>query len=311
MDAETRGLDELQSYLAAQGHIAGRRELLARGFPASRVRSWVRQGRLIPVLHGVYSFGRDIETPEAAYRAATVVAGEGAVLAGRSACEAWEVVQRRETIPRSIEVIRAGKPLTFRGSSTALRQTQVRVLGRDLEPSEVRERYGLRLTNPVRSLIDFSVDATETQLKFAFLEACRLRLLGRPDVTYCYRRIEGRRGAAKLRPLLSGWVPELNRIKSVLEGMFWLDWADTGLVKPEVNVRIHGFEVDFFWRAQGVALETDGEAYHSDPLSRRRDAFKARHLESQGIVVLRATYREIRDTPQEVIRRVARELAKR
>lgn len=49
----------------------------------------------------------------------------------------------------------------------------------------------------------------------------------------------------KLNPLLASWVPELDQIRSVLEGLFLLAWLKTGRPMPLVNVRVASFgEVD-------------------------------------------------------------------
>jgi hypothetical protein len=253
-----------------------------------------------------------VETREAAWRAALIAAGEGAVLAGRSACELWDMVRPASGLPRVIEVIRSGGcTTTLKGISAAMRNTRIRVFCRDLERHEVRSKRGILVTNPARSLIDFSASATAIQVKFAFLEACRLKLFTRRDVEYCYVRITGRRGASKLRPLLSAWVPELSRIRSGLEGIFLLVWVATGLEMPQVNVRVHGFEVDFYWPSFGVVVELDGAAFHSDFIARQRDNAKTMALQSQGLIVIRISYREMMDHPKQVIRRVADALAER
>ncbi len=185
-----------------------------------------------------------------------------------------------------------------------MKGTRIEIYRRNLEPHEVCRKAGFALTSPVRSLIDFAVHATETEVLFAFLEACRLRLFNRRDADECFKLVAGRRGAVKIRPLLALWVPELRRIRSVLEGLFLLAWVEAGHVMPRVNVKIHGFEVDFYWPAFGVVLEVDGDAFHSDPVARRRDVEKMRAVEAHGLRVIRITYKEMWDTPKLVVQRV-------
>ena len=67
--------------------------------------------------------------------------------------------------------------------------------------------------------------------------------------------------------------------------------------------------MDFYWPTQGVVLELDGAAYHSDPVARRLDAKKVRDLEARGLRVIRVSYREMRDHPERVIARVEAILA--
>jgi len=159
-----------------------------------------------------------------------------------------------------------------------------------------------------RSLIDFAAEADATAVRFAFLEACRLRLFARRDVEYCFRRIEGRRGATRLRPLLALWIPELLRIRSVLEGLFLLAWVALDPRVPLVNVKVCGYEVDCYWPEQGLVVELDGGAFHSDPLARARDAAKDRVLRDAGLRVRRFDYDTVRDAPEPVVHEVKRVL---
>ena len=187
--------------MAVRRFVAARFELLGHGFSPSTIRSWLRQKRLVPVLHGVYSYGRDIETTQAAWRAALLAAGPDAVLASRSACEAWGIVRSREGIPFRIEVARpAGDPRTLHGLSPAMSHVSVQVATRDITADEIRLKDGLPLTSPARTQIDYAGSATRTQLMFAFLEACRLDQFRRGDVDYCLRRMYGRRGARLRHP---------------------------------------------------------------------------------------------------------------
>jgi len=85
-------LRSLYRFMAPRRFVAARAELVDAGFSPSRIDCWLRSGRLVKVARGVYSYGRDVENREAAWRAALAAVGPGSVLAGRSACEAWEMV---------------------------------------------------------------------------------------------------------------------------------------------------------------------------------------------------------------------------
>jgi hypothetical protein len=159
-------------------------------------------------------------------------------------------------------------------------------------------------------LVDLAARADAVSVRFAFLEACRLGYFDRREVDRCFRRIEGRRGATKLRPLLALWVPELARTRSVLEGLFLLAWVAHGGRLPRVNERWAGFEVDCCWPDERLAVELDGRGYHADPLARRRDIEKDRALRGAGYRVVRFTYRQVRDGPDAVVREVSRLLVR-
>lgn len=288
--------------------MAGRVELLQQGFDESRIVGWLRNGRLVQVLSGVYSLGRDIDTRRAAMRAALVAAGGGSVITGRSACEEWGIVAcAAQQIPSLIQIaVTTGRRRTLHGTSPALRNTRLQIVRRDFERGEFRARGDLSVVAAPLALIDFAASASEREARFAFLEACRLRLFDRRDVDYCHGRLVGRRGAAKIRPLLALWVPELGRIKSVFEGRFLLDWLSEGLPIPIVNVKVHGWEVDLYWPDVGLAVELDGGAFHTDLISRARDRAKTSSLEAKGLSVQRITWAEYDANPEAIIGSIAR-----
>lgn len=292
--------------MAPRWHVASRVELMAQGFTSSRIKNWHQRGRLVQVMRGVYSFGRDVETRQAAFRAALSRVGDGSALTGSSACEVWGLTRHRAVIPRYIEVATgSGKATTHRGCSPALRGTRVKAVSRQFEPGDLRQKDGLALTRPALALIDFTVNASDREVHFAFLEACRLGLFDERDLRYCFQRVTGRRGAKKLRPYLALWVPELKRIRSVLEGWFLLTWIERDLPMPKVNEKVFGYEVDCHWPKQRVALELDGDAFHSDPVRKQLDLQKQRHLEAKGLVVIRVTYKEFEADPTAVVNRLA------
>lgn len=312
MEQGLKDLKVLYRFMSSRLFVASLAELNSVGFTYSRIKNWYQRGRLVKVMRGVYSLGRDIETTDAAFRAALLFAGPGAALTGVSACQKWGLVGFRDGIPPYIEVARAsGESKRQRGSSPAMRKTMVNLIQRRFRKDELRTKDGLVLVRPALALIDFAVRASAREVRFAFLEACRLRLFDEQDLTYCFKAMAGRRGAKKLRPYLALWVPELLRIKSVFEGWFLLEWVDRKLPMPEVNVRAFGYEVDFFWRWLGVVVELDGDAFHSDPVQKKIDLEKQKYLESRGLVVIRITYAEFAADPGAVIRMVFEALERR
>lgn len=295
-------LRRLYRFMAPRRFVAGRAELIDSGFGPSRIDCWLRNGRLIKVVHGVYSYGRDVESRKAVWRAALIAAGAGTMLTGRSACEAWGMIRVGESVPLRVDVAaRSGGTRVLRGLSPALRRTRISVIKRSYGPAEARHRDGIELASPIFALMDFSTEASKREVRFAFLEACRLGLFGRADVRRCYEEVGGRRGARKLKPLLALWVPELARIRSVLEGMILLALVESRLPMPKVNTTVCGYEVDFHWPEHGLILEADGESFHRDPPQLAIDAAKQRDLETQGLEVLRVTYKQFDHDPGTVL----------
>lgn len=295
--------------MASREFMAGRAELDVAGFSDTQIDSWLNRGRLVQILRGVYSLGRDVETREAVFQAALIAAGPGALLAGRSACEVWGMTRPRGRLPHQVDVaVPDGRARKLSGQSHATRHTTVNIVRRQIEPGDVRTRSGLTVASPVFALMDLAVADPAREIHFAFLEACRIGLFRRRDVDDCYHRMTGRRGAKKLRPLMALWVPELARIKSVFEGTVLLAWVPRGWPMPLVNEKVHGYEVDFYWPQFKAILELDGVTYHSDPVQRAIDAAKQRDLEARGLKVLRITSTEFEANPDGHLDRVGLEL---
>ena len=123
-------------------------------------------------------------------------------------------------------------------------------------------------------------------------------------------RYPRRPGTPMLRELLDGSRrPALTRSEA---GERFLGLVRRGaLPEPEVNVGLHGYEVDFLWREHGLAMEIDGFAFHGD-----RDAFEADrrrdgYLAARGIQVLRVTWRRIDEEPEAILVELAQALAER
>lgn len=308
-ETPTDQLRRLYRFMASREYVASRDELKAAGFEITRIESWIRHGRLIKIVRSVYSYGRDVETPEAVRRAALLVAGPGSALVGRSACEALRLVDPGRGLPGLIEVgSPTGQARCLAGRSPALSKTTFKVVRRDFERTDLRTRDGIMLARAALALNDFASSATEREIRFAFLEACRLGLFGGSDVEYCLTRLFHRRGSKRLRPYLALWVPELKRIRSVLEGWFLLVWIERGYPMPKVNERVFGREIDMFWPERSRGLELDGDAFHRDPVQRRLDLEKQHYLEANGLTLDRVTFREFEANPGGVVDRTAAKL---
>jgi very-short-patch-repair endonuclease len=66
------------------------------------------------------------------------------------------------------------------------------------------------------------------------------------------------------------------------------------------------FEIDFLWREQRLAVETDGRRFHDNPNAVIRDSRRNRALAKGGYSILRLTYDDLRDRPDQTIAEIAR-----
>jgi very-short-patch-repair endonuclease len=81
--------------------------------------------------------------------------------------------------------------------------------------------------------------------------------------------------------------------RSDLERRFLPLCGRLGIPKPEVNVMVGPYRVDFLWRESGLVVEVDGYRYHSDRETFASDRARDRDLQGRGIDVLRFADREL------------------
>ena len=69
--------------------------------------------------------------------------------------------------------------------------------------------------------------------------------------------------------------------------------------------------VDFLWPNQNLVVETDGQAFHDNPLAFERDRMRDRALHLAGYRVVRFTHSQVEKEPGAVISAIRQLLAQR
>jgi very-short-patch-repair endonuclease len=164
---------------------------------------------------------------------------------------------------------------------------------------EIRERRGIPITSPVRTLIDLATDCTNEELEQAIAEAFALRLTNLPSLQRGATTYRGRRGVGRLNALLQTGP---RHTRSRPERILLRAIRRAGIPEPETNVTIHGWEVDFFWREASLVVEVDGYATHSSPRAFERDRRKDAELAARGLRVQRFSAKRVRDDLDAVVR---------
>ena len=106
------------------------------------------------------------------------------------------------------------------------------------------------------------------------------------------------------------------RAESPLESAARVVFAEAGLEPPELQVTIHGEKaqfaarVDFLWRAQKVIAEADGLVKYNDRKDLLDERERDHQLREAGYTAVHFTWREIFQTPEEVIARIRNALAR-
>jgi very-short-patch-repair endonuclease len=222
--------------------------------------------------------------------AAVLACGDGAALSHFSAAVLWGILQDRGY---KIHVTAPGRR----------RAKGVVVHVSPLQAERVR-REGIVVTTPARTLVDLAdVVPRRRILERAFDEAQYLGLDWRSAAPR-----PGRRGSGLLASLLAAHEPGSTRTRSELEELFLAIVDEAALPRPEVNVRIEGWECDFVWRDGRLIVETDGGAAHGTRRAKQRDPVRDAELQLAGWMVMRIPYTRLLNEPDAVAAQVGRAL---
>jgi hypothetical protein len=291
---------EVAAVAACQEGMISTAQLLAAGLGRGGISLRVRRGRLHPYHRGVYSVGHTRLTPRARLWAAVLAFGgpDAALLGYRGAAAPWDLMP----MPSGrIDVI----TLRQSHSTKAIRVHR----SKSLEPQDITDIDGLPLTTPTRTLIDLADQLPPHRLERVLHRAEILRLL---DVAAIHARLAalpGRRSRT-LHQALATLHPGPHVTRSELEERFLALVAAHGLPRPLVNHTVAGYEVDFYWPDHNLIVETDGAATHLTPTAFEQDRARDAHLTALGYRVIRITWRQLAERPQEVARLLLSLMAK-
>ena len=170
-----------------------------------------------------------------------------------------------------------------------------------LGPADVDEHDAIPVTSVSRTLLDLAGVLTPTRLERAVEQSLALRLFDLRAVQAVLAANPRRPGAATLAEIVARIHDEPSLTRRELEKLM-LDLCDAhGIERPEVNVVVDDYEVDFLWRAHRLIVETDGLQWHGTPPALERDRRRDERLTVLGYRVVRFTYRRVVDEPAAVV----------
>ena len=199
------------------------------------------------------------------WMAAVLAYGDGAVLSHLSAAALWRLLRQEGPIEVS----------TARWSGRSRRPGIRLHRSTTLTRSDVTQRHGIPVTTPARTIEDLPASVSP----------------------YLVRRATRQAEIAKL-PL--GPATRTDGTRSDLERDFLSLCRRHGIPAPEVNVKVGRWTVDFLWRPQRVAAETDFYDYHRGLIAFQDDRARDLDLRRQGLDVHRFSEELINDRPDEV-----------
>jgi very-short-patch-repair endonuclease len=262
----------------ARNGLVTRPELLLAGLSADAIKHAVRSRRLFPIWPGVYAVGTRAVTKHGLWTGAVLACGAGAGLSHAYATALWGI---GNASPNEIEV---SVPRTSHP-----RPKGVRVHRR--HSFEVTIRYGIPVTTPVCTIIDMAPRLSRDSIEAMIGEADLLGLLSPVALRAGAEARPHRRGAARIVEILDRRTFRLTRSK--LERLFIPVARRAGYPVPLTRQWVNGYEVDFYWPALGLVVESDGLTYHRTPAQQAKDRIRDQVHTASGLTALRFTHEQV------------------
>lgn len=199
--------------------------------------------------------------------AAVLACGAGAALSHRSAAAHWGLLA---PAAGSVDVSVAHGSARARRPGIRLRRS------RSFSPLIVVERNGIPATTPARTIADLKKVVPEWLWRKAVRQA-------------------------EFKKLALGSEIETDGTRSDLERDFLRLCRSHGFPAPEVNVRVGRWTLDFLWREQRVAVETDFYEYHRGRIAFQDDHARDLALRQRGLDVRRYSEELLNERPAEVV----------
>ena len=147
---------------------------------------------------------------------------------------------------------------------------------RSLNPELVVRQHGIPVTTPAKTIADLKKAVPEWLWRKAVRQAEFKRFdLGPAFVT--------------------------DGTRSDLERDFLRLCRRIGVAAPEVNVKVGGWTVDFLWREQRVAVETDFYDYHRGRIAFQDDHARDLALRRRGLDVRRYSEQQLNERPGDIV----------
>lgn len=286
------------AWVAARQHgVIDHQQLVRVGVTRWGAHRRVTAGWLHRQHRGVFAVGHPALTDRGRWAAAVLAGGPGAVLSHRSAGALWGLLPEMPT-----------PDVTVPGRRRAAQPGVALHTGR-LRAKDATRIDGIPVTSLARTLLDLAEVITLAEL-VKCIDRTGNRL--RPNLmSSMINENHGRHGLKPLREALLITRPQDVLTRSELERRALALIAAAGLPAPEINVRVHRYEVDLLWRDRRLIVELDGRRWHDNPAARERDSRRDTNLVCSGYSVLRLTWRQVVNDAPWVTRRLRQALRRR
>lgn len=276
--------------LAARQHgVVSRRQLRRMGIAASDIDYRVKVGRLHVLYRGVYAVGHTSISPDGRRLAAVLACGADARLSHRDGAALYGIRQCNRSV---YEVTVPRRPHRRRGI-----QLHVATLPRD-EVTVVRE---IPVTTVPRTLLDLAAVVRRAEVEATLHEAEVRRLWDTLSLTNLIERHPRHRGARTIAAILADLAAGLEITQERMVSVF-IDLVDgAGLPRPELSRHVLGHECDCVWPRAKLMVELDGYAVHGTRRNFESDRARDRALQANRWLVVRVTWRQLREDPDGLV----------
>jgi very-short-patch-repair endonuclease len=218
--------------------------------------------------------------------AAVLACGRGAVLSHLAAAALWGI---RGGTRIEVTALRGRKP-----------RPGIRMHWADLPADETTTHQGIPTTSVPRTLLDLSAVVRRDEWRSALRQAEQLRLTDRLWLGDLVERYPRKPGVPIVRAVVQEAEHGMAVVKSDLEELFQAFLLNAGLPGPSTNVLVEGLEVDCLWPTERLIVELDSRAFHNAADAFEADRARDRRLEAACWRVVRITWRQLHQTPEDV-----------
>jgi hypothetical protein len=299
--------DQVLAALARRQHaVFTGEQAVERGVTRKMLRSRVAAGRLDRLDNDVFHIAGTPVTWQAKLMAAVLAGGAGAVASHRAAAALWGLDgfvrgTPEITVPRGVRLRRDGLRVH---SST------------DLDRCGTRVRERIPVTDPARTLLDLARRPGDGRLLAVIEDAWRLGLTSWSELTATLAKHArpGRPGIRRLRRVIAANIHRDEATDSTLELLFLALLREHGLPEPVLHHRLVGpdggflAEIDLAYPSLRIAIELDGSV-HRERKVFERDRPRQNGIVLQGWIVLRFTWRDLVERPDEIVAAVRAAIA--
>ncbi|ROZ88890.1 DUF559 domain-containing protein [Gordonia sp. OPL2] len=184
----------------------------------------------------------------------------------------------------------------------------------DLTPSDVVHIDGIAVTSVMRTAFDLGRMAPDWRALGHLDDLHAATQFALDDLLAYASRFDGYRGIRRLRaliPLIDG------RAESPPEGWVRLLMHRGDLPTPDLQVEVFDGDdiafarIDLAYEHLKIAIEYDGEDFHSSPEQRAHDEQRDARLRALGWIIIRITADRLRTDPWGIVMEIERALRKR